>query len=101
MRELVAAAGRVASIHRRGAAGLEVELRHPGGFATRYAHLGSVAPAIASGRREVSQGERLGRVGRSGITYGTHLHFELLVDGVRVDPAGYLRVDSCPGRGGG
>jgi murein DD-endopeptidase MepM/ murein hydrolase activator NlpD len=94
-----AAAGRVVGIRRRGAAGLEVDLRHPGGFTTRYAHLGTVAPALASGKRALVQGEVLGRVGRTGITYGTHLHFELLVEGIRVDPAPYLRVAPCEGRG--
>ncbi len=90
-----AAAGRVAAIRRRGAAGLEIDLTHPGGWVTRYAHLGAVVPALASGKREVAQGERLGRVGRTGITYGTHLHFELLADGVRQDPAAHLALGPC------
>lgn len=92
-----AAAGQVAGIRRRGAAGLSVDIRHPGGFVTRYAHLGTVAPALAGGRRRVGRGEALGRVGRTGTTYGTHLHFELLVDGVRVDPAPHLGLDRCGG----
>ncbi|MGG5888031.1 M23 family metallopeptidase [Falsiroseomonas sp. HC035] len=92
---VAAAAGHVVAVRRRGAAGLEVELRHPDGRVTRYAHLGSVAPAIATGRRRVAQGERLGRIGRSGITYGTHLHFEVLVQGIRVDPATHLPVRPC------
>jgi len=54
-----------------------------------------VAPAIASGRRAVAQGEVLGRVGRSGVTYGTHLHFELLAGGARVDPAPHFRIERC------
>ncbi|MBR0654085.1 M23 family metallopeptidase [Plastoroseomonas arctica] len=90
-----AAAGRIAWVRRRGAAGLEVEVVHPGGLATRYAHLGTVAPTIASGRRDVAQGEALGRVGRTGVTYGTHLHFEALVGGVRVDPATLLPLPAC------
>ncbi|WP_439598159.1 M23 family metallopeptidase [Falsiroseomonas sp.] len=90
-----AAAGQLVAVRRRGAAGLEVEIRHEGGFATRYAHLGSVAPAIASGRRRVARGERLGRIGRSGITYGTHLHFEVVVGGQPVDPAPFLPVAPC------
>jgi murein DD-endopeptidase MepM/ murein hydrolase activator NlpD len=92
-----AAAGQVAAIRRRGAAGLEVDLRHPGGWVTRYAHLGSVAPALASGRRSLAQGEVLGRIGRTGITYGTHLHLELWLNGVRQDPAPALRLMPCGG----
>ncbi|MBL6453691.1 M23 family metallopeptidase [Belnapia sp. T6] len=90
-----AAAGEVVAIRRRSARGLEVDLRHPGGWVTRYAHLGTVVPALAGGRRQLAQGERLGRVGRSGITYGTHLHFELLADGERIDPAARLPLPAC------
>jgi murein DD-endopeptidase MepM/ murein hydrolase activator NlpD len=90
-----AAAGRIAWVRRRGAAGLEVEVVHAGGLTTRYAHLGTVAPTIASGRREVAQGEALGRVGRTGVTYGTHLHFEALLNGTRVNPASLLPLPPC------
>jgi murein DD-endopeptidase MepM/ murein hydrolase activator NlpD len=92
---VAAASGQVVAIRRRGAAGLEIDLAHPGGWVTRYAHLGAVVPALASGRRRVAQGERLGRVGRTGITYGTHLHFELLADGVQQDPAAHLSLRRC------
>ncbi len=92
---VAAEAGQVVAVRRRGAAGLEVEIRHAGGHATRYAHLGSIAPALASGRRRVAQGERLGRIGRSGITYGTHLHFEVVVRGQPVDPARFLTLPPC------
>jgi murein DD-endopeptidase MepM/ murein hydrolase activator NlpD len=88
------AAGDVLTIHRRGAGGLEVILRHAN-FATLYAHLGSVTPALAEGRRHVEAGEALGVVGRTGVTYGTHVYFELRVSGARVDPAPYLQVAPC------
>ncbi|WP_426959646.1 M23 family metallopeptidase [Muricoccus radiodurans] len=90
-------AGQVVGIRRLGARGLEVELRHPNGWRTVYAHLGSVAPALATGRRAVAAGEALGRVGRTGVTYGTHLHLELVIDGARVDPAPHFRVGRCGG----
>lgn len=90
-----AAAGQVVAIRRIGATGLEVQIRHAGGAVTRYAHLGTVAPALASGRRRVAQGERLGRVGRTGVTYGTHLHFEIRLGGRAIDPAPHLPVAPC------
>lgn len=90
-----AAAGEVVAIRRRGAAGLEVEIRHANGLATRYAHLGTVAPALASGRRRVAAGEPIGRIGRTGITYGTHLHLELLINGRRTDPAPAFGLSPC------
>jgi murein DD-endopeptidase MepM/ murein hydrolase activator NlpD len=90
-----AAAGIVVAIRRRSGAGLEVEIRHSPTLTTRYDHLGMVAPSLQSGKRQVAQGDVLGRVGRTGITYGTHLHFELLLNGAVVDPAPVLGVAPC------
>ena len=93
-----AAAGQVVAVRHLGSSGLEVDIAHgpPGhGVITRYAHLGSVAPAIAEGGTRVAAGERIGRIGRSGVTIGTHLHFELHIDGQPVDPAPFLGVISC------
>lgn len=93
-----AAAGRIAAVRRLGSSGLEVDIAHgpPGqGFITRYAHLGSVAPAIAAGSGQVAAGGRIGRVGRSGVTTGTHLHFEIRIDGRPVDPMPTLHTKSC------
>jgi murein DD-endopeptidase MepM/ murein hydrolase activator NlpD len=94
-----AAAGKVIQIRRLGAEGLEVDVAHDDGlghrFVTRYAHLGVVAATLADGRRAVSLRDRLGRIGRSGITYGTHLHFELHVAGQAVDPEPFFVVARC------
>jgi murein DD-endopeptidase MepM/ murein hydrolase activator NlpD len=90
-----AATGEVATIRRAPLGGLEVVLVHGGGWRTLYAHLGSVVPALAEGRRHVRAGAPLGRVGRSGITYGTHLFFEVLDGGRPVDPAPLLGVAPC------
>lgn len=99
-----AASGTVLQIRRLGSSGLEVDLRHedPAGhfFVTRYAHLGTVAPALAEGLRRVARGEVLGRVGRSGITYGTHLHFEVRVAGQPIDPEAFFAVARCDAQGG-
>lgn len=93
-----AAAGRVTAIRRVAGRGLEVELRHADGRLTRYGHLGSVAPPLAQGRRQVAAGERIGRIGRRGVTYGTHLHLELVEGGRRVDPAPAFGLLPCPPR---
>jgi murein DD-endopeptidase MepM/ murein hydrolase activator NlpD len=90
------ASGTVTAIRRRGGAGLEVDIRHPDGRATRYAHLGQLAPALAQGRRRLAAGERIGRIGRTGITYGTHLHLEVLEDGRPVDPGPIISLPPCP-----
>jgi murein DD-endopeptidase MepM/ murein hydrolase activator NlpD len=93
-----AAPGRVTVLRREGANGLMVELQHPDGTRTRYAHLGTVTPDLAQGRRSVALGERLGRVGRTGTTRGTHLHFELWRQGQPTDPAASLQLPPCDGK---
>jgi murein DD-endopeptidase MepM/ murein hydrolase activator NlpD len=88
----------VVTIRRLGAEGLEVDVRHPGpdgGFMTRYAHLGMVVPALAEGKRDLAAGAPIGRVGRTGVTYGTHVHFELHLKGSPVDPEPYFTVARC------
>jgi murein DD-endopeptidase MepM/ murein hydrolase activator NlpD len=93
-----AADGQVISIHRRGPGGLEMAIasRGPAGpFVTIYAHLGLIAPAFASGRTMVHAGDRIAVVGRSGVIYGTHLYFEVMVNGQPVDPAPWLPVRPC------
>lgn len=84
-----AADGRVVFLRRLAGYGLVIELDH-GTFRTRYAHLGRVTPALAQGRRQVTAGMPIGVAGRSGITYGTHVHFEVRVDGRPVDPTPHL-----------
>ncbi len=84
------AAGTVEVIKRQGLGGVTVHLRHPGGLVTLYAHLGNLVPAIAEGRRNVVAGEALGHVARTGVTYGTHVFFAVLVNGQAVDPLGML-----------
>lgn len=88
------APGRIIRIDREGMGGLEVLVQHPG-FRSLYAHLGMVAPAIADGATRLRAGQWLGRVGRTGLTLGTHLYFEIIIDGHRVDPAPYLGVTAC------
>jgi murein DD-endopeptidase MepM/ murein hydrolase activator NlpD len=88
--------GQILRIHRKGPGGLEVVVQHDG-FVGIYSHLGSVTPAIAEGKTTVAAGEKLGVVGHSGLTYGMHLYFEMLLSGHPVDPAPYLGVPQCNG----
>jgi murein DD-endopeptidase MepM/ murein hydrolase activator NlpD len=93
---LATAAGRVMRIQRKGPGGLEVLVQHDG-FVGIYSHLGMVTPALAEGKTTLAAGERLGVVGQSGVTYGMHLYFEMLLAGRPVDPAPYLGVPQCNG----
>ena len=67
--------------------GLYVVVVSPGGVETLYAHLSSIN--VVQGQ-QVSQGDVLGYAGCTGYCTGNHLHFEVIDNGVRVDPLGYL-----------
>ena len=67
--------------------GLYVVVDSTEGIITLYAHLESIA--VAEGQR-VRQGQPLGVVGCTGHCTGTHLHFEVIDNGVRRDPLSYL-----------
>jgi murein DD-endopeptidase MepM/ murein hydrolase activator NlpD len=91
------AAGTVIRIQRRGPGGLEMLVQHEG-FVGVYSHFGSIAPVFAEGKRAVAAGEKLGVVGRTGVTSGAHLYFGMILNGKPVDPAPYLRLAHCGGR---
>jgi murein DD-endopeptidase MepM/ murein hydrolase activator NlpD len=89
-------AGTVIRVQRKGPGGLEVLVQHDG-FIGIYSHLGMVSPAIAEGQRVLTAGEKIGVVGDSGVTYGMHVYFEMLMAGRPVDPAPFLGVSLCNG----
>lgn len=60
---------------------------HGNGVSTLYAHCTSV---YVSNGQSVSQGEAVGTVGSTGGSTGSHLHFEVRINGTRVDPLNYL-----------
>lgn len=90
-----AANGAVLRIRRQGLGGVTVHVGHPGGLTTLYAHLGNLVPAIAEGKRAVAEGEPLGRVARTGVTYGTHVFFAVLRGAEAIDPEPLLEVPRC------
>jgi murein DD-endopeptidase MepM/ murein hydrolase activator NlpD len=88
------APGTIIRIHRRGVGGLEVMVQHDG-FIGVYSHLGLITPKLAEGRKTIGGGDKIATVGRSGLTYGPHLYFGMIVNGRPVDPAPYLHVGPC------
>ena len=64
-----------------------VVVDHGGGIATAYAHMSSIG---AANGQVVGQGATIGYVGCTGHCYGSHLHFEVRVNGAAVDPLAYL-----------
>jgi murein DD-endopeptidase MepM/ murein hydrolase activator NlpD len=67
--------------------GLYVVVMSPGGIETLYAHLSQIN--VSQGET-VGQGESIGVIGSSGYSTGVHLHFEVIDNGVRVNPTSYL-----------
>ncbi len=61
---------------------------HPDGYVTRYGHL--IPGSIARVGQFVRQGEAIGRMGNTGNSTGTHLHFELLQGSTPLNPFAYL-----------
>jgi len=80
--------GRIVSAEWRGGFGNFIEIDHGRGVRTRYAHLAEIDPNLRPGMR-VPAGVALGRMGMSGNATGVHLHYEVVVDGLLVDPLHY------------
>jgi murein DD-endopeptidase MepM/ murein hydrolase activator NlpD len=80
-----AAAGTLELAAREHGYGKLVVLRHDNGYSTRYAHMASWASGLRSGQR-IEQGQVIGYVGRTGVTTGPHLHFEVRRDDQPLDP---------------
>jgi murein DD-endopeptidase MepM/ murein hydrolase activator NlpD len=79
--------GKVSWVGRRLGFGLMIEIAHTGGVVTRYAHCRS---ARVQEGDSVAMGQTIGTVGESGLATAPHLHFEVLVHGVAVDPIRFI-----------
>jgi murein DD-endopeptidase MepM/ murein hydrolase activator NlpD len=77
--------GTIVEIGRKGAYGNYVRIRHNGTYQTAYAHASRFAKGLKKGDK-VKQGQVIAYVGTTGRSTGPHLHFEVLVDGVQVNP---------------
>lgn len=67
----------------KGEYGYMVELERDDGLKVRYAHLDKIEVVT---NQLVSEGEKIGEVGSTGMTTGDHLHFEIIIESVPVDP---------------
>lgn len=72
----------------RGGYGCHVIVDHGDGWQTLYGHLSQIA---ANSGDNVGQGEVIGRMGSTGRSTGTHLHFEIRKNGVLLNPLNFLR----------
>jgi murein DD-endopeptidase MepM/ murein hydrolase activator NlpD len=74
--------------------GKYVRIRHTNGYETAYGHMTAFARGIDENTR-VRQGQVIGFVGSTGLSTGSHLHYEILVNGRFVDP---MRIKLPRGR---
>jgi murein DD-endopeptidase MepM/ murein hydrolase activator NlpD len=81
------ASGRVIYAGWLGGYGNLVVIDHGGGIATAYGHNSSIVAGYGAG---VSQGQVIAYAGSTGHSTGSHVHFEVRVNGSAVDPMGYL-----------
>lgn len=70
-----------------------VIIEHNDSTTTVYAHLSKDSITVMAGDN-VSQGQVIGKMGNSGSSTGTHLHYEVRVNGNRVDPMNYISTSN-------
>lgn len=75
--------GRVISTGYSPGYGRTVLIRHGGGYSTLYAHM---SRSLVRKGETVRIGQRIGKVGSTGMSTGNHLHFELQKNGRLLDP---------------
>lgn len=68
-----------------GGFGRHTEIQHANGYVTTFSHQSSIAKGVRPGAT-VKQGQVIGYVGSTGMSTGPHLHYEMLVNGSKVDP---------------
>jgi murein DD-endopeptidase MepM/ murein hydrolase activator NlpD len=69
--------------------GRMVEIQHDFGLRTRYGHLSAIKVSVGE---RVSRGDRIGDMGNTGNSTGTHLHYEVRVGGNPVNPMTFIKA---------
>lgn len=66
-----------------------IKIKHEFGIETRYAHLSAIRVKVGD---RVSRGDRIGDMGNSGRSTGTHLHYEIRIGGRAVNPMTFIKA---------
>lgn len=86
---LAAAPGRVTFVGQKSGYGNVVEVDHGQGILTRYAHLSGFTSRVGE---QVAAGQQIAKMGSTGRSTGSHLHFEVRLNGVAVNPRRFLEA---------
>jgi len=70
--------------------GYSVVVSHSNGMKTRYAHCNALCVSVGA---KVSRGDMIATVGNTGWSTGNHLHFEIIINGNRVNPGPYIGLN--------
>ncbi len=84
---LASDAGTVQIAEWYGGYGNFILIDHGNGYATAYGHMSGYACGVGD---HVAQGQTIGYVGSTGDSTGNHIHFEIRINGVPVDPTNYV-----------
>lgn len=88
--------GIISRAERSGGYGNLVEVNHGRGIATRYGHLSKI---LVAPNTRVTRGQLIGLMGSTGRSTGSHLHYEVRIDGQAVNPMPFLHTsDYLQGR---
>lgn len=86
---LASAPGTVSYAQEAGGWGRKIVIDHGNGWQSSYSHLGSIETKLGD---KVTAGEMIATIGVSGRSTGPHVHFEILQDGVPMDPSVMLKT---------
>ncbi|MFD2148372.1 M23 family metallopeptidase [Mucilaginibacter antarcticus] len=87
----VTANGRVVSAGWNGGYGNCVRVAHTNGYETLYGHLSKITVKVS---QKISVGEKVGEIGSTGRSTGSHLHYEVRQNGRPVNPAKFLTLNN-------
>lgn len=92
---LAAGTGTVERANRYGGYGNYIRIKHSDGYQTAYAHLNKFARGIRAGAR-VTQDQVIGYVGTTGRSTGPHLHYEVILNGKKINPSRLSQLSGKP-----
>lgn len=92
-RVFATADGRVKEIKRSSTSGQTVILDHGNGYETSYSHLSHIA---VRQNQQVRRGDIIALSGDTGLSLAPHLHYEVRLNGMRVDPIHYFFMELDP-----
>lgn len=81
--------GKVEATGKTASMGNYVRIMHDDGIVTVYMHMQNNSICVRKGQK-VSRGQKIGRMGSTGVSSGTHLHFEIRINGTAVDPLKFI-----------